>query len=124
MSSSAANLTSIESFADLPDFPVLPSLASPSAPPTLLLSLPILTLQSARSHVLDKPVPRRGSLDTLPWDCSLRELSLFTVARGRGRYLLEPVGLKATLAAQQGGRAITVHCEALALALSQTQVLP
>ena len=112
----------------LPEFPILPLLSSPSSPTSpcspsaVLLSLPGVLLQSARSHVLDEPVPKETQVDTLPWDCSLSQASLFTVVSQKARYLVEPVVVKATLAPQQEGTGITVHVDTLSLAVSRKQV--
>ena len=54
----------------LPEFPVLPLLSisssdsSPSAPApsVVILALPSVLLESARSHVLDEPVPREAQV--------------------------------------------------------------
>ena len=47
----------------LPEFPILPLLSSGSShsslsPSAVILALPDVLLESARSHVLDEPVPR------------------------------------------------------------------
>ena len=110
------------------DLPILPALVASVSDPhspaltAVLVSLPSVSLESAKSHVLDEPVPREGSRDTFPWDCTLRQLSLFTVANHKAYYIIEPTAVKATLAAQQEGVGITVHTETVALALSQKQV--
>ena len=108
----------------LPEFPILPLLASSSSPSpsAILFSLPNILLESAKSHVLEEPVPRKTQLDTLPWDCSLVEMSLFTVIEQKARYLLEPLVVKATLAPQQEGSGITVHLDTLTLSVSKKQV--
>ena len=109
----------------LPEFPILPLISSPSSsrsPSAVLFSLPGVLLQSARSHVLDEPVPKEAQVDTLPWDCSLSQASLFTVVSQKARYLVEPVVVKATLAPQQEGTGITVHVDTLSLAVSKKQV--
>lgn len=108
--------------------PILPALVASVSDPNspaltaVLLSLPCVSLESAKSHVLDEPVPREGSRGTLPWDCTLGQLSVFTVANRKAYYIVEPTAIKATLAAQQEGMGITVHTETVALALSQKQV--
>lgn len=110
------------------DLHILPSLAASVSDPhspaltAVLLSLPNIKLESAKSHVLDEPVPREGKRDTLPWDCTLSQLSLFTVANCKALYVIEPTVVKATLAAQQEGVGITAHTEKIALALSEKQV--
>ena len=110
------------------DFHILPALAASVSDPhspaltAVLLSLPDIKLESAKSHVLDEPVPREGKRDTLPWDCTLSQLSLFTVANCKALYVIEPTVVKATLAAQQEGVGITAHTETIALAMSQKQV--
>lgn len=118
--------------ATIPDhqltLPILPALVASVSDPNspaltaVLLSLPCVSLESAKSHVLDEPVPREGSRGTLPWDCTLGQLSVFTVANRKAYYIVEPTAIKATLAAQQEGVGITVHTETVALALSQKQV--
>ena len=106
-----------------PDFPILSLLASsPSHTPSLVLSLPAVSILTARSVILDEPVPMEGSMDTFPWDCTLDRLSLFTVIRGRARYLLQPLTVKATLALQQEGTGMTVHTDSVVLAVSRKQV--
>ena len=120
-------LTGSETFSianNLPEFPILPLLSSPSplSPSAVVLSLPGVLLQSARSHVLDEPVPKESQVDTLPWDCSFTHASLFTVIRQKARYLVEPVVVKATLAPQQEGCGVTVHVDTLALVISRKQV--
>ena len=110
-----------------PEFPILPLLSSlsPSSSPSpsaVVVALPDILLESARSHVLDEPVPRESQLDTLPWDCSLADLSIFTIIQSKARYLLEPLVVKATLASQQEGSGITVHLDTLTLSVSNKQV--
>ena len=100
----------------------LSSSSSCSAPSALVLSFPHILLESAKSHVLDEPVPMLGRTDTLPWDCSLTNASLLTVSCHSPRYLLEPLAMKATLAAQQEGLGVTVHLETMVLSLSRKQV--
>jgi vacuolar protein sorting-associated protein 13B len=97
-----------------------PSSNSPTA--AVILCLPQVRLESAKSHVLDEPVPRNSRPDTLPWDCTLSQLSLFTIAGRRAHYLLEPATVKASLAAQQEGTGVTVHVDTLALSVSESQV--
>ena len=55
----------------LPEFPILPLLSSsgpspspsgPSLPSAVILALPDVLLESARSHVLDEPVPREAQV--------------------------------------------------------------
>lgn len=98
------------------------SLPSPSSFSAAVLSLPGLLLESAKSHVLDEPVPRLSKADTLPWDCSLQDLALFTVCGSGVRHMLQPLALRMTLASQQEGLGITVHSDMLALSLSKKQV--
>jgi len=71
---------------------------------------------------MDEPVPRLGRTDTLPWDCSLTSAFVFTMIKGCLRYLLQPVTVKASLAAQQEGLGVIVHSEMVAVALSRKQV--
>ena len=124
----AALMTSATNLDHPLDLHILPALAASVSDPhspaltAVLLSLPDIKLESAKSHVLDEPVPREGKRDTLPWDCSLSQLSLFTVANCKALYVIEPTAVKATLAAQQEGVGITAHTEKIALALSQKQV--
>ena len=115
----------------LPEFPILPLLStSPSSSSlcprrclsAVVVALPDLLIESARSHVLDEPVPRESQVDTLPWDCSLEEMSMFTIIDQKARYLVEPLAVKATLAPQQEGSGITIHTDTLALAISKKQV--
>ena len=100
-------------------FPHILSLISTA----LIVSSPQVVLESAKSHVLDEPVPRLGRSDTLPWDCSLTDACVFTTSLDCLRYLLEPLTVKASLAAQQEGLGVTIHSETVALALSKKQVL-
>ena len=112
---------SVDSFQE---FPILSLLSSPSfspSPSAVVVALPDILLESARSHVLDEPVPRESQLDTLPWDCSLANLSIFTIIKQKARYLLEPLVVKATLAPQQEGSGITVHLDTLTLSVSNKQ---
>ena len=88
----------------------------------IVVSLPRITLQSAKSHVLDEPVPRDSSMSTLPWDCTLHHGSVMVLHGGSVRYLLEPFTVQTTLAMQQEGTGITIHTETLALSLSQQLV--
>ena len=88
----------------------------------VVLCSPHVQLESSKSHVLDEPVPRLGRTDTLPWDCSLTSAFVFTMVESSQHYLLQPVSVKASLAAQQEGLGITVHSEMVALALSKKQV--
>ena len=124
----AAVITSVTDLDHPLDFHILPALAASVSDPhspaltAVLLSLPDIKLESAKSHVLDEPVPREGKRDTLPWDCTLSQLSLFTVANCKALYVIEPTVVKATLAAQQEGVGITAHTETIALAVSQKQV--
>ena len=62
-------------------------------------------------------------MDTLPWDCSLDSMCAFTVIEREPRYLLEPLVVKATLAPQQEGSGVTIHLDALTVAMSKKQVL-
>lgn len=116
-------LTDSNSVNALPEFPVLPLLSSSPSPSAVVFALPDILLQSARSHVLDEPVPREREVDTLPWDCSLADMSLFTVIKGKPCYLVEPLVVKATLAPQQEGSGITVHLDTVTLSVSKKQVL-
>ena len=124
----AALMTSATNLDHPFDLHILPALAASVSDPhspartAVLLSLPNIKLESAKSHVLDEPVPRESKRDTLPWDCTLSQLSLFTVANCKALYVIEPTVVKATLAAQQEGVGITAHTEKIALALSQKQV--
>ena len=93
-----------------------------SSPSALVLSFPRVFLESAKSHVLDEPVPRHARADTLPWDCSMTDASFITVTTRCPRYLLEPLAGKASLAAQQEGVGLTVHSESIVVALSRKQV--
>lgn len=90
--------------------------------PGLVLALPHILLQSAKSHVLDEPVPKFSCTDTLPWDCSFASAAIFTVLGRSARYLLEPLTLKTSLAAQHEGLGVTVTSDLLALSLSKKQV--
>lgn len=47
----------------------------------------------------------------------------FTVIEREPRYLLEPLVVKATLAPQQEGSGVTIHLDALTVAMSKKQVL-
>lgn len=121
--------TASEDGSNLPhNFPVLPTLAAstndthlqPSA--AVLLSLPQVTVESAKSHVLDEPVPKNSRKDTFPWDCILSQLSLFTIANHRAYYILEPTAVKVALASQQDGTGITIHADTIAISVSEKQV--
>jgi hypothetical protein len=46
----------------------------------------------------------------------------FTVIEREPRYLLEPLVVKATLAPQQEGSGVTIHLDALTVAISKKQV--
>lgn len=100
----------------------------PTAPPhhtlsAMIISLPGLFLESARSHVLEEPVPRRSSSSTLPWDCSLSDLAVLTIlGGGAARYVLEPVAVKMTFASQQEGVGVAIHSEVVSFSLSKKQV--
>ena len=59
--------------------PVPPTSCSAPSPSLALLSLPSLLLESAKSHMLDEPVPRLSRMDTLPWDCSLSNAAILTL---------------------------------------------
>ena len=96
--------------------------SSTQSPAAVILCLPQVRLESAKSHVLDEPVPRNSRRDTLPWDCTLSQCTLLTIARHRAYYLLEPTTVKASLAAQQEGTGVTVHVDTLALSFSEKQV--
>lgn len=62
------SLLSESTLHDLPEFPILPLLSSatdPSsghAPSAVVLALPRVLLESARSHVLEEPVPREAQV--------------------------------------------------------------
>ena len=101
--------------------------SSSSSPPShtlsaAIISLPSLLLESAKSHVLDEPVPRQLKADTLPWDCSLTDMAIFTASGPHVRHMLEPVGMKVTFAAQQEGIGVTVDADTVALSVSKKQV--
>lgn len=49
-------------------------------------------------------------------------MCVFTVIEREPRYLLEPLIVKATLAPQQEGSGVTIHLDALTLAMSKKQV--
>ena len=113
-------------------FPILTQLAPPS-PLTnsssscsisscLIVSLPCILLESAKSHVLDEPVPRHSRVDTLPWDCSLSDMAVFTNINHKIHSVLDPLVVKTTLASQQEGIGVTVHSDTVALSLSKKQV--
>lgn len=102
-----------------PSSPITPLPLTLSA---VVFSLPRILLESAKSHVLDEPVPRQLKTDTLPWDCSLTDMAVFTVSGPHVRHMLEPVGMKMTLATQQEGIGITVHSDTVALSVSKKQV--
>ena len=122
-------LTSLSPMEPSPSVPLpsSPSHTSPPLPPSppsvLILSLPGVLLESAKSHVLDEPVPRHLRADTLPWDCSLSNSSVVTIMDGGVHYVLHPLALKSTLASQQEGIALTVHSEVVTLSLSRKQVI-
>lgn len=104
-------------------FPVLSHLSSSLDPtPSLILALPTLSISSAKSHVLDEPVPRDSLTDTFPWDCTLRQLTVLTVIGHQAYYILEPLTVKATLASQQEGTGVTVHADSLGVSVSKKQV--
>ena len=51
----------------LPEFQILSLLSSsPSSPSAVVLALPDVVLESARSHVLDEPVPRETQVRKIP----------------------------------------------------------
>lgn len=106
-------------------FPLLSALAGQEGSNSaLLISLPSLHLESARGGVDACVVERDGRPDSLPWDCGLASLAVFTVTRNQAyHYLLEPLIVKATLAPQQEGSGITVHSDTVTVALSKEQVL-
>ena len=108
---------------------------SPSGPPSstppplapglagVVLSLPGVLLESAKSHVLEEPVPRLSRANTLPWDCTLSGLSAFTFSGAAHMdYVVEPVVIKTTLAAQREGVGVTIHSDLVAISLSKKQV--
>lgn len=78
--------------------------------------------RSAKSHVLEEPVPKSTSTSTLPWNCTLHHACLMTVHCGTACYVVEPLTVQATLADQQGGTGVTLHTDTLALTLSTEEV--
>ncbi len=62
-------------------------------------------------------------MDTLPWDCSLKDVSVFTVIDDRARYVLDPVVVRSMLAKQQEGLGVTVHTDNIVLSFSKKQVM-
>ncbi len=114
---------------DPSSFPLLPALAkqvggdhSNKPNSALLISLPSMLLESARGGAIAGVVERDGRPDSLPWDCGLASLAVFTVMNEQSHYLLEPLAVKATLAPQQEGSGITVHSNTVTMALSKEQV--
>ncbi len=112
---------------DLSPFPVLSALAKQEGQSNsaLIISLPSVHLESARGGtVAARVIERDGRPDSLPWDCGLASLAVFTVMRNQANhYLLEPLAVKATLAPQQEGSGITIHSDTVSVALSKEQVL-
>ncbi len=78
--------------------------------------------------MLDEPVPRLSRADTLPWDCSMSDAAVLTLipggmaGEGHVHHVLSPLVVRATLAAQQEGVAMTLHSDTVELALSRKQV--
>ncbi len=99
-----------------------PFLYHPPPLPAVVVCSPQVVLESAKSHVLEEPVPRMGRSDTLPWDCHLAEACVHTVGVAWHRCVLHPLSIKSSLAAQQEGLAVTVHLETVAMSLSRKQV--
>lgn len=113
----------------LPNFPLLSHLArqvyegpSSTADSVVFVSLPSVQLESVKGHVLDEPIKKDSRADTLPWDCTLAQFSLFTVVGSQARHILEPLTVKATLATQQEGCGVTIHTDNVAMSLSKKQV--
>ena len=113
----------------LSDFPLLSHLAgqvcegpSSTADSAIFVSLPSVLLESVKGHILDEPVKKDSRVDTLPWDCTLAQFSLFTLVGGQARHILEPLTVKATLAPQQEGSGVTIHTDNVTMSLSKKQV--
>lgn len=122
-------LSQISPHSGRPAFTSLSFGSPPSTPPPpapglsgVVLSFPGVLLESAKSHVLEEPVPRFSRTNTLPWDCTLSGLSAFTFAGAHVDYVVEPVVIKTTLAAQQEGVGVTIHSDLVAISLSKEQV--
>ncbi len=113
---------------DSTSFPLLSALAKSEGPTqfnsALLISLPSLHLESARGGTAAARVVEGDSRpDSLPWDCGLASLAVFTVMKNQAyHYLLEPLVVKATLAPQQEGSGITIHSHTVTVSLSKEQV--
>ena len=132
--------------------PTSPGLDTPLTLSATVFCLPSILLESAKNHVLDEPVPRNFRTDTLPWDCALTDMAVYSVLGSHGhqpvgshgrhmlepvgshvhhmcepvrshvRHMLEPVGMKLTLASQQEGVGVTVDLDTVALSVSKKQV--
>ena len=85
----------------------------------------LLTLnhRSAKSHVLEEPVPRASSTNTLPWNCTLCDGSIIALhGASTARYIIEPLSVTISVADQQGGTGVTIHTDLVALSLSKIEV--
>ena len=82
-----------------------------------------LNHRSAKSHVLEEPVPRASTTSTLPWDCTLHRGSLIALnGASTAQYIVEPLSVTVSLADQQGGTGVTIHTDSIAVSLSKTEV--